>query len=76
MAWVPRSASPHEDTVLFGDDQGYVNLLTICAKDLTVKNTKGEKRYTANFAIEPKKLSVWVHCMNIYVLIHYQTGRW
>ncbi len=57
MVWVPYSTNLHEDTVLFGDDQGYVNLLTIAAKDLTTKNSKGDKKYTQNYFIDPKNLT-------------------
>lgn len=57
MSWVPYSPNAHEDTVLFGDDQGYVNLLTIAAKDLTTKNSKGDKKYTQNYVIDPKNLT-------------------
>ena len=58
MAWVPHSTTAHEDTLLFGDDQGYVNLLTLSAKDLTMKNSKGDKRYTQNYVVDPQKLAV------------------
>nr|KAG5712352.1 hypothetical protein BaRGS_023931 [Batillaria attramentaria] len=56
MTYVP-SPSSHEDMILFGDDQGYVNALTIVAKDLTMKNSKGERRNSQNISIDPSKLS-------------------
>ncbi len=58
MTWVPWSSGPHEDTLLFGDDQGFVNLVTISAKDLTMKNSKGDKRYSQNYVIDPNKMAV------------------
>ncbi|KAK2191768.1 hypothetical protein NP493_46g07030 [Ridgeia piscesae] len=54
---IPRSTSPHEDTVMFGDDQGYINVLTITAKDLTMKNNKGDRNYSQSCVIDPGKLS-------------------
>ena len=58
MTWVPWSNGPNEDSLLFGDDQGYVNLVTLCGKDLTMKNNKGVKNYSQNYNIDPNKLSV------------------
>ncbi|XP_070180399.1 WD repeat-containing protein 64-like [Littorina saxatilis] len=57
MTYVPSPQGSHEDVVLFGDDQGYVNVLAISAKDLNMKNSKGEKRNSQNVTIEPSKLS-------------------
>ncbi|KAI0210520.1 WD repeat-containing protein 64 [Lamellibrachia satsuma] len=54
---IPRSTSPHEDTVMFGDDQGYINILTITTKDLTMKNNKGDRNYSQSCVIDPGKLS-------------------
>ncbi|KAL8568266.1 hypothetical protein ACOMHN_040839 [Nucella lapillus] len=56
MTFVPGQ-SLHEDLVLFGDDQGYVNVLTIGSKDLNMKNAKGEKRNSQSVVIDPSKLS-------------------
>ncbi|XP_041352298.1 WD repeat-containing protein 64-like isoform X2 [Gigantopelta aegis] len=57
MVSVPLATSIHEDCILFGDDQGYVNILTVTAKDLTMKNTKGEKKNTHSYVIDPTKLA-------------------
>ena len=63
MISVPKPGAIHEDRILFGDDQGYMNLLTIAAKDLTMKNSKGgEKKPVKDqnilHVIEPAKLAV------------------
>jgi len=42
---------------MFGDDQGYINVLTITAKDLTMKNNKGDRNYSQSCVIDPGKLS-------------------
>jgi len=53
----------HEDVLLYGDDQGYINVLKIVAKDLNIKNTKnGDKKQAnpnliQNYPIEPDKLT-------------------
>ncbi|XP_064622276.1 WD repeat-containing protein 64-like isoform X2 [Lineus longissimus] len=59
VCWVPNSNSHLEDTVLFGDDQGFVNMLTLAAKDLTPKNAKGDAKLKEreNIAIDPQKLT-------------------
>ncbi|XP_071080173.1 WD repeat-containing protein 64-like [Haliotis cracherodii] len=58
MTNIPTSTTPHEDKILFGDDQGYVNLLTISAKDMTMKNSKGEKNNAQNnLVIDPNKMT-------------------
>ena len=62
MTYVPHasgSINSLEDTILFGDDQGYVNVLNLSAKDLNMKNSKGEKaqKNSQNVVIEPNKLS-------------------
>ncbi|XP_046579795.1 WD repeat-containing protein 64-like [Haliotis rubra] len=58
MTNIPTSTTPHEDRILFGDDQGYVNLLTISAKDMTMKNSKGEKNNSQNnLIIDPNKMT-------------------
>ena len=57
MTYVPSQQASHEDIILFGDDQGYVNVLAIGAKDLNMKNSKGERRNSQNVVIEPSKLS-------------------
>ena len=63
MISIPKPGAIHEDRILFGDDQGYMNLLTIAAKDLTMKNSKGgEKKPVKDqnilHVIEPAKLNV------------------
>ncbi|KAL3874237.1 hypothetical protein ACJMK2_037280 [Sinanodonta woodiana] len=70
MTVLPRSYSTLEDIILFGDDQGYMNVLTVAAKDLTMKNSKGgEKRQSKdqNFVhvIEPPKLTQEVRWVSI-----------
>ncbi|KAK3736912.1 hypothetical protein RRG08_000654 [Elysia crispata] len=61
LACLPNTSGSPEDRMLYGDDQGYVNLITILAKDLTMKNSKGDKRgsssNTLSYVIEPNKLS-------------------
>ncbi|XP_035826428.1 WD repeat-containing protein 64 [Aplysia californica] len=60
MVSIPNSNGGPEDKILYGDDQGYVNLLTILAKDLTMKNSKGDNKRSQNsqsYVIEPSKLS-------------------
>ena len=32
MVSVPRPGGIHEDQIIFGDDQGYINILTVAAK--------------------------------------------
>lgn len=59
---VPSSSHLHEDMVLFGDDQGYINVLRILSKDLTVKNSKDAEKIQntqpiPNYPIELDKLS-------------------
>lgn len=59
---VPTSSHLHEDTVLFGDDQGYINVLRILSKDLTIKNAKDAEKIQntqpiPNYPIELDKLS-------------------
>ncbi|XP_048586234.1 WD repeat-containing protein 64-like isoform X2 [Nematostella vectensis] len=57
MTYIPWKAnSMNEDTILFGDDQGYVNILTISSKDLHMKNSSA-KGDSAVVTIEPNKLS-------------------
>jgi hypothetical protein len=48
--------------VLFGDDQGYINVLRILSKDLTTKNSKDAEKIQntqpiPNYPIELDKLS-------------------
>lgn len=59
MTYVPGPHASLEDIILFGDDQGYVNVLTLVAKDLTMKNSKDDRRASQNVAIDPSKLSLW-----------------
>lgn len=63
MVSVPKPGAIHEEVILFGDDQGYLNILTVAAKDLTMKNSKGgEKKPVKDqnilHVIEPNRLTV------------------
>lgn len=69
--YLPPSANPfqsdnpkgsnnaYDDILLFGDDQGCVNVLALSASDLTVKNPTKDRRYSQseNYAINPNKLT-------------------
>ena len=61
ITYVPNTAGTLEDLILFGDDQGYLNVLKLVGKDLTAKNSKdADKRQTqipTNITIAPDKLS-------------------
>ena len=62
ITFVPNPNAVHEDIVLFGDDQGYINVLKICAKDLNTKHSKNEsKRQTLsiqqNHPLDPERLT-------------------
>ncbi|KAK3093696.1 hypothetical protein FSP39_018996 [Pinctada imbricata] len=59
---VPTTSNIHEDIILFGDDQGYINVLKLASKDLTTKNSKDAEKIQntqplPNFPIEPDKLT-------------------
>lgn len=57
MTYIPwKTESLNEDTILFGDDQGYVNMLTVSSKDLHMKNSVG-KADSQVVTIEPSKLT-------------------
>lgn len=56
LCHVPYGKTAQEDTLLFGDDHGYVNFMTITQKDLTPKQLKGDKRMLQSFEIEPANL--------------------
>lgn len=63
MVSIPKHGAIHEDRILFGDDQGYINILTVAAKDLTMKNSKGGEKKPAKdqnilHVIEPARLTV------------------
>ncbi|KAL4237521.1 WD repeat-containing protein 64 [Mactra antiquata] len=63
MVSVPKPGAIHEERILIGDDQGYLNILTVAAKDLTMKNSKGgEKKPVKDqnilHVIEPNRLTV------------------
>ncbi|KAH3845798.1 hypothetical protein DPMN_088087 [Dreissena polymorpha] len=65
MVSIAKPGAVLEDLVLFGDNQGYINLLTLAAKDLTMKNSKGGEKKPAKdqnilHVIEPNRLSVYV----------------
>ncbi|XP_052769281.1 WD repeat-containing protein 64-like isoform X3 [Mya arenaria] len=85
MVSVPKTGAIHEDRILFGDDQGYINILTVAAKDLTMKNSKGGEKKPAKdqnvlHVIEPNRLSVplvkrkvhddWVTCVKYFPELH------
>lgn len=68
---VPTSSHLHEDTVLFGDDQGYINVLRILSKDLTIKNAKDAEKIQntqpiPNYPIELDKLSYKIEKRKIH----------
>ncbi|XP_021348111.1 WD repeat-containing protein 64-like isoform X3 [Mizuhopecten yessoensis] len=58
---VTNTSGAHEDIVLFGDDQGYVNAMRLVAKDLNTKSSKNDKRgninLPQNYPIDPDKLT-------------------
>lgn len=57
MTYIPwKTESMNEDTILFGDDQGFINLMTLSSKDLHMKNSTG-KTDSQFVTIEPNKLS-------------------
>ncbi|XP_013386064.1 WD repeat-containing protein 64-like [Lingula anatina] len=62
MTYVPFTSVSHEEMVLFGDDQGYMNALTLSSQDLQLKNSNnkgggGEKKAgSQNMVLDPKKL--------------------
>ncbi|XP_033112212.1 WD repeat-containing protein 64-like isoform X2 [Anneissia japonica] len=56
MSYVPHSNNLHEDSILYGDDLGYLSLMTIAAKDLNTKNAKVDKK-NGNLLLEPSDLS-------------------
>ncbi|XP_048734936.1 WD repeat-containing protein 64-like isoform X5 [Ostrea edulis] len=68
---VPTSSHLHEDMVLFGDDQGYINVLRILSKDLTIKNSKDAEKIQntqpiPNYPIELDKLSYKIEKRKIH----------
>ncbi|WAR20511.1 WDR64-like protein [Mya arenaria] len=63
MVSVPKTGAIHEDRILFGDDQGYINILTVAAKDLTMKNSKGgEKKPAKDQNVLHVKYFPELHC--------------
>ncbi|XP_071962491.1 WD repeat-containing protein 64-like [Antedon mediterranea] len=56
MCYVPHSNNLHEDSILYGDDLGYLSLMTIAAKDLNTKNAKVDRK-NGNLLLEPSDLS-------------------
>ncbi|KAL5008313.1 hypothetical protein ScPMuIL_013894 [Solemya velum] len=56
---IPTPGNVLEDTILFGDDQGYINRLRIVGKDITMKNSNNaeKKQEWENFVIDPSKLT-------------------
>ncbi|XP_052272714.1 WD repeat-containing protein 64-like isoform X3 [Dreissena polymorpha] len=85
MVSIAKPGAVLEDLVLFGDNQGYINLLTLAAKDLTMKNSKGGEKKPAKdqnilHVIEPNRLSVplvkrkihddWVTCVKYFPELH------
>ncbi|XP_077997639.1 WD repeat-containing protein 64-like isoform X1 [Glandiceps talaboti] len=61
MTYVPYSNNMHEDCLLIGDDEGYINLVTIAAKDLNTKNAKIDKKNPLNLCLDPATLSYPIH---------------
>lgn len=58
MIYIPwKTESMNEDTVLFGDDQGYVNMMTVSSKDLHMKNSTAGKTDSQIVTIDPSKLT-------------------
>lgn len=58
MIYIPwKTESMNEDTILFGDDQGYVNMMTVSSKDLHMKNSTAGKTDSQIVTIEPNKLT-------------------
>ncbi len=62
ITWVPspEGSSPLGECLLFGDAQGYVNLLTVTSKDLNMKNAARDgRKYSASqyHVLDPEKLS-------------------
>ncbi|XP_078355329.1 LOW QUALITY PROTEIN: WD repeat-containing protein 64-like, partial [Oculina patagonica] len=58
MIYIPwKTESMNEDTILFGDDEGYVNMMTVSSKDLHMKNSTAGKTDSQIVTIEPSKLS-------------------
>lgn len=60
LTYVPNPTTSHEDTFIYGDDKGFIKLVTLAAKDLTMKNSKGDKKNTQNLVVEPANLTKWV----------------
>ncbi|KAJ8044929.1 WD repeat-containing protein 64 [Holothuria leucospilota] len=65
MTQVPYSKSLHEDCILYGDDQGYVNLVIIAAKDLNTKHALVEKK-SGNLILEPNTLTHEIYRRKIH----------
>ncbi|XP_074662420.1 WD repeat-containing protein 64-like [Tubulanus polymorphus] len=71
VTWVPWTSNAMEDTILFGDDHGNINLMTIASKDLNMKNSKDDnnsKNQTEapNLVIDPEKLTYPIHKRKIH----------
>ncbi len=58
ITWIPSGDVLNEDAFLFGDDQGFVNLVTVTGKDLAVTGNQEDKNNMQNFIIDPNKLTV------------------
>ena len=56
LTYVPHAQNLHEDCILFGDDLGYVSLMTISANDLNTKHAQIDKK-SGNLVIEPATLT-------------------
>ncbi|KAK6998675.1 WD repeat-containing protein 64 [Biomphalaria glabrata] len=55
---IPSTEDVLEDRVLYGDDQGYVSLLTILPQDLAIKHSKDRKTdVSESQTIDPKNLT-------------------
>ncbi|CAL1529452.1 unnamed protein product [Lymnaea stagnalis] len=59
VAVLPTLPGEHGDTVLYGDDQGYLNLLTLLPQDLTVKHVTRDRRAetSQSHTLDPNKLT-------------------
>ena len=53
---IPYNSNSHRDTLLYGDDEGFVGLLTIDANDLS-NNKNNLSQKTTDITLDPNKLS-------------------
>ncbi|KAK2162660.1 hypothetical protein LSH36_94g03011 [Paralvinella palmiformis] len=59
LTWIPYPTDQHnEDVIIYGDDQGYINLVTLSTKDFTTpQHANRNQRYTSSQCIDPNKLT-------------------